>query len=59
MLVVGPFAGEMAMSGVNIGGPVVSTAARLFGLAFFLSGKWKKQSFLKVRYKKDLLCSHI
>ena len=32
----------MGLYGVGLGAPIASGASLLFGIVFFLSGKWKK-----------------
>ena len=33
---------NMGLLGVGLGGPIASAAAMVFGLGFFLTGRWKK-----------------
>lgn len=37
----------LGLAGVGLGAPVASFASLLYGLVFFLSGKWKKQVIVK------------
>lgn len=40
---------KLGLIGVGLGAPIASGAALLFGLVFFLTGKWKKQILPAVR----------